>query len=141
MKFTRPRYIFSRSCTEHETLRSDSEKLSESQAGLTGNVLRTGEPIFKFAVGERVKVWLPGKRSGQVGMIKEAKKKVPVPFSLLPILAAAPAASRGRCSLWPNCPSFAHGTPREKLLRLSNITGIKAASAQGCAFPCLRAWL
>jgi len=63
---------------------------------LTGNVLRTGEPIFKFAVGERVKVWLPGKRSGQVGMIKEAKKKVPVPFSLLPILAAAPAASRVR---------------------------------------------
>ena len=44
--------------------------------------MRTGEPIFKFAVGERVKVWLPGKRSGQVGMIKEAKKKVPVPFSL-----------------------------------------------------------
>lgn len=34
------------------------------------------EPIFKFAVGERVKVWLPGKRFGQVGVIQEKQRLV-----------------------------------------------------------------
>ena len=44
---------------------------------------------------------------------------------------------RGRWSLWPNFPSSAHGTRHEKLLCLSNNPGIKAATAQGCAFPWL----
>src|SRR5713226_5188401 len=32
------------------------------------------ETIFTFAVGERVKVWLPGKRFGQVGIIEEKQR-------------------------------------------------------------------
>ena len=32
------------------------------------------EPIFKFAVGDRVKVGLSGKRFGQVGIIQEKQR-------------------------------------------------------------------
>jgi hypothetical protein len=31
-------------------------------------------PIFKFAVGERVKVWLQGKRVGMVGTIQRRQR-------------------------------------------------------------------